>query len=679
MKTILRALVIAGCSLGILWGAKTHVTAITKLEGAAYDMRLRSFPPTTTPRDDIVMIWLDEATMQPLPYRSPIPRDFLATLTDRLAAARPKLVAFDIFFKDPSFAQADASFAKTLQTLSAYAVVPQRESGAVDLPLPLFQEALAGVGLADLPFNPFDATIRSAELSFETEQGAFSSIAAELFEAVTGTNALSAVADASQWLYLGPLRLTPFMDEQKRIAIRFAGPPSTPGSPDNRFKIYSATLVAKGLIPAAWLQEKIILVGAGYEDLKDAFLTPYFARSTQFARMNGVEIHANILSSLLSGQLYYTFTPLQQWIILFVIVFGMSWAAIAISPWRTACVYALLVISIVSIGIFLFRSRGIIVPLVLPLFGTTISMGLGIGWKALTEGKQKRWIKGVFSHYVPPQVVERMMEKPELLKLGGEERIVTSFFSDVASFTSISERMDPTTLVKFLNEYLGKMNAILFEQGGTIDKYEGDAIIAFWNAPLDVAGHEAAAVRSALLIQKASQEVSEVWRERAGREVVTRIGLNTGRAVVGNMGSEDRFDYTAIGDTINLASRLEGTNKFYGTRVMCSELTAKELGNEFVIRPVDRVRVKGKSEPVLLYDVVGFTANIPSGILDNLLTPYKKAFVEFEMRKIKEATATIALALKASPDDGPALDLQKRIRRAEQSPDWDLITDLESK
>ena len=212
-----------------------------------------------------------------------------------------------------------------------------------------------------------------------------------------------------------------------------------------------------------------------------------------------------------------------------------------------------------------------------------------------------------------------------------------------------------------------------------MDKYEGDAIIAFFNAPLDVPGHQAAALSAALGIQRASAEVSRAWEARLGSAVATRVGIATGPAVVGNMGSEGRFDYTAIGDTINLASRLEGTNKFYGTRVMASEETVAGAGKGFVARPVDRVRVKGKTKPILLYEVMGAEDEMERERMEGLVAPYLKAYRHFEERRTVEAQAILAKVLARYPEDAASQGLIARCERAEREPAWDLVTDLQAK
>jgi adenylate cyclase len=678
-RLLLRALAIAIVSTLLAWGVM-HIRAARDIEEMTFDIRVLAFAPETHASDKVVMVWLDEETMRALPYRSPIPRDFLAKLHLKILKAEPWLVAYDIFFKDPSFPNADREFIDALEEGAAYAIVPRRSDGKVDMPLPEFNEALTGVGLADLPFNPFDATVRKARFSFDTDRGPMDSYAAMIFRGASGIDAATSIREQAKAPGFGPISATPYVGDDD-VYIRFAGPPGMIGGERNAFKIYSAKLVEKGLVPEAWLKDKIVLVGASYEDLKDAFLTPYYARVTDYARMTGTEIHANIVSSLLTNQFYFVLRPWQAVAWTFMMALVISIAVVLVSPWRSAVVFVLTIAASMAAAVWAFRSGATVFPVVSPIAGGLISFGTGLGWRALAEGRQKRFIKGVFARYVPAAVVERMTENPALLKLGGETRTVTSLFTDIASFTSISERMDPETLVKFLNDYLGRMNEVLFRNGATLDKYEGDAIIAFFNAPLDVAEHELAAARSALGIKRASREISEGWREQCGREIVTRAGINTGKAVVGNMGSEGRFDYTAIGDTINLASRLEGANKFFDTVIMASEATVAKIDLDVIVRPLDRVRVKGKAEPITLYEIVGEKVDLKdeTELLKALIEPYKEAFSLLQSRRVDEAKIVLYEIRKKFPDDGPTREMINRCDRAITEPDWDLVTDLLSK
>jgi len=251
---------------------------------------------------------------------------------------------------------------------------------------------------------------------------------------------------------------------------------------------------------------------------------------------------------------------------------------------------------------FLLYIPGLWLPLVAVEIGVLLSL---IGSNVLgyaTEGKQRKFIKGAFSQYLSPTVIDQLIAQPDRLKLGGERRELTIFFSDIQGFTTISESLSPEELTHLLNDYLSEMTDIIQQEGGTIDKYEGDAIIAFWNAPVPYEDHPVRAVRAALRCQSRLAELRPGFTERCGREIYMRIGLNSGPAVVGNMGSKTRFDYTMLGDAVNLAARLEGINKQFGTYTMISRSTRQGSGAAFPVRELSRVRVVGKNEPVTVYE-----------------------------------------------------------------------------
>lgn len=223
------------------------------------------------------------------------------------------------------------------------------------------------------------------------------------------------------------------------------------------------------------------------------------------------------------------------------------------------------------------------------------------------QGKQKRFIQSAFSQYLSPKLIEKLIDNPELLKLGGEKKRLSIMFSDIQSFTTLSENMNPEQLTMMLNEYLSEMSRMIIESGGTIDKYIGDAIVAFWNAPTDVKNHAAIAVTTCLKYQKKLRDLNEVFLTKYGKEIFARIGLNTGDAVVGNMGSDLRFDYSMFGDSVNLASRLEGLNKQFGTYFICSEQTkleAESYLNDVYWQTMGTIIVVGKTETIKIYEPI---------------------------------------------------------------------------
>ncbi|MFW5857858.1 MAG: adenylate/guanylate cyclase domain-containing protein, partial [Planctomycetota bacterium] len=217
-------------------------------------------------------------------------------------------------------------------------------------------------------------------------------------------------------------------------------------------------------------------------------------------------------------------------------------------------------------------------------------------------GREARFVRDAFSHYLAPDVVETLVSRPDALRLGGERRTLTVLFSDVRGFTTLSEGMAPDALAAFLNEYMTAMTGIVMEQKGTVDKFIGDAIMAFWGAPLPNPAHARDAVSASLTMLRRLDGLREEWRRRGLPDIDIGIGINTGEMTVGNMGSDSRFDYTVIGDNVNLASRLEGLNKPYGTRLLVTEATRAALGEGVCCRRIDRVRVKGKAEPVAIYE-----------------------------------------------------------------------------
>ena len=318
----------------------------------------------------------------------------------------------------------------------------------------------------------------------------------------------------------------------------------------------------------------------------------------------GVEIHAAALDNLLHQDWV---RPQPKIMIIFLLIFFSLLVSLLISLLTRVWLQGLSLLVLLALppGVaWLGFSLGFWVEVVVLEEVIVLGFILASLLNYAFEGRQRRFIRSVFSHYLSPQVIEKIVEEPSRLRLGGESREITSFFSDLAGFTSISETMTPEELVSFLNELLTEITDIILEEGGTLDKYEGDAIIAFWNAPLEQPDHALRAGRAALRAQRRLEELRPALKEKYGKDVFMRIGLNSGPAVVGNMGSRRRFDYTAIGDTVNLASRLEGACKIYRVPILIGETTAILVRQELLLREVDVVRVVGKTTPVRIYEII---------------------------------------------------------------------------
>jgi adenylate cyclase len=283
----------------------------------------------------------------------------------------------------------------------------------------------------------------------------------------------------------------------------------------------------------------------------------------------------------------------------------------------------------------------------------------------------------VFRHYLSPDVIDRVLEDPSLLRLGGEKRIITSFFSDVAGFTSISESLSPEELVNLLNDFLSEMTDIILSYAGTLDKYEGDAIIAFWNAPLDQPDHALRACRAALECQKRLEELRPKFAQKSGHELFMRVGLNSGPAVVGNMGSHSRFDYTAMGDTINMASRLEGACKHYSVPILVGDTTFQMTKDAITAREVDLIRVVGKSKPERVYQILEEKSQDSQDMQENVATFHQAIDLYRNMRW--DDALNLFRKIK---DDKLSAVYVSRIEQLKQNPppgDWAGVYDLTQK
>jgi len=390
------------------------------------------------------------------------------------------------------------------------------------------------------------------------------------------------------------------IDRNGRAVLRYRGPSGT-------HKAYSAAAVLQSQIrilngekptiqnPAAF-KDKFVLFGYSAPGLYDLRSAPTGGVYT------GVEIHATMLDNFLSGD-FMRITPLWLTIlgvVLFAVAGGFA-ASVFSTPLgnvTTSAIFISLPVGL-SLGAYIY---GFWLPLVVIEAAVVLALALALVLNYATEGRQKLFIKNAFKQYLSPAVIEQLLQNPERLKLGGERRVLSIFFSDLEGFTSISEGLDPETLTNLLNEYLSAMTDIIHEEGGTVDKYEGDAIIAFWNAPLAVSDHAVRVVQAALRCQDKLAELRPAFKQRIGKNMFMRIGINTGPAVVGNMGSRTRFDYTMLGDAVNLAARLEGINKQFGTYTMISQSTLELMGGAFAARELARVAVVGRKEPVTVYE-----------------------------------------------------------------------------
>lgn len=471
------------------------------------------------------------------------------------------------------------------------------------------------------------------------------------------------------FIQLGKIALP--TDEQGKLLINFYGPGHT-------FPHYSLSDMLLQKIPPGTFRDKIVLLGftsAIYQDLHSI--------SFEQDSYPGVEVHATIIENILRQD----FLTKPEWTILLnaliILLLGIV-LGIALhrsSPYQgTAIALAcLLIVAALAYAVFLFYR--IWLNVTFPLFFIVIDYLMIVTHKYFTEERRKKQIKQVFQHYVSPRIVDQILENVEELKLGGERKQLTVFFSDIRGFTTISETLTPEELVRFLNEYLSAMTKIVLAYDGTVDKYIGDAIMAFYGAPIQQADHAVKACRTALDMIARLNKLDGAWKIRDLPPIRIGIGMNTGEMSIGNMGSEERFEYTVMGDHVNLASRLEGLTKEYGTDIVMSQFTYEVIRNEpFIIRELDSVRVKGKREPVTIYELKGY--GVADERTSTLLEMFADGLKAYKNRQWEQAIKAFQEIVRLHPDDGPSQTYNTRCKEFMQNPppgDWDGVFDMKMK
>jgi adenylate cyclase len=393
-----------------------------------------------------------------------------------------------------------------------------------------------------------------------------------------------------------------------------------------------------------------------------------------------VGTHAAVINTILQEDFLTELPMAISLAVALVITLLLALAIRTLAPLPAMLTGGGFILGTLGAGILLFVMRGWYLPMTAPLlmvFLTFLSVSVIKFLK--TEG-EKSFLRNAFGHYLSNDVINQLIDDPDRLNLGGEKKELTAMFTDIKGFSTISEQLDPTDLVKLLNHYLTGMSDIILDLRGTIDKYEGDAIIAFFGAPVDYDEHPWRAAMSAIRMKRMEQELNERFLadKLAPSPLQTRIGINTGQMVVGNMGTLQKMDYTIMGNAVNLAARLEGVNKQYGTWILISETTCKDLGEEFVTRKLDRVRVVGINNPVRLFELIEEPDRIDERTGEGLEI-FNRALDQFEAWEWDAALKSFTQVQQLIPGDGPSLFFSERAKKFLKTPppaDWDGVFNL---
>lgn len=536
------------------------------------------------------------------------------------------------------------------------------EAVAVEKNIPEISEAVSLTGYFNTLPDP-DGIVRRAPLAVRYGDAIYPHLSVEAVRKyLDAPNAVINVADYGvKSINIGELEIP--VDERGYLIINYRGPQKT-------FPHYSVADVLSGDVPTGTFKDRIVLIGATATGISDMRAAPFAGT------FPGVEIHANIIDTMLRGD----FVHRPDWVVLFdmlaILLPGiiLSVALPRLGALPTAAVTLAMAGAYILLNGYAFRSMGLWMIEVYPVFTIFFVSGGVMVFQFMTAEKKRRQTREAFSRYVAPPLVEEIARSPEKLVLGGEERRLTVLFSDIRGFTSIAEGLSPQVLVRLMNSYFTPMTDVILESGGTIDKYMGDSIMAFWGAPVWYPDHASKACKGALMMREKLFQLKDTWRGMRVRELDIGIGISTGTLTVGNMGSATRFDYTVIGDTVNLGSRLESLNKIYGTHIIVPKYTYEDVKDEFVFRELDLLKVKGKKLPVKIYELMGERGD--GGDLDKIAGLFAEGLDAYRRRDWDTAEVYFKTVLEFTPNDGPSRTFMKRVevlRRLGVPDDWDGI------
>ncbi len=679
-------MLLIGFVAGVLAGALQvlHVAGpLRAVEASAQDLALRARTPesylqvpgegqvavTRDPRDAIVLVAIDEKTIAELgAYNGGYPRQLMAELVEQLLTGPARAIALDIGFFEPT--SDDQALATALDHARQ---VPTRV-------------VLAGVGLGSTEQGRYSAGLLPVETLRARSDVGLSNVqpdergtirAMPLLADVQGverpTFGLAAVAaylrrpqpvDARRADEVEVAGRRVPVDQQSAVRINFFGPPY------RTFPTLSLVDVLKGRAnPDQW-RGKLVLVGAsGAAGLADDYWTPVSVDS----KMAGVEIHANVAATLLSTQFL---REAPQWvevglIVVLAVVVALLAGRLPIALATTATVVVLGAAA--AITLWVFFARGLQLPLANPMLGGVTAFIGTIAWRVAFEQRQARALQKALASVIPPSVAQEIARAPQRVKLGGERRTITLLFTDLADFTTYSESVPAETVSRMVSDYLAAMTQVVFDYGGTVDKFVGDEVMALWNAPLDDPAHARHACEAALTMQSALARLNEAWHEHGIAPQRMRIGIHTGVVSVGNMGTAQRFAYTALGDNVNLAARLEPLNKEYGTSVCVSAATLHEAGDGFATRFLDLVAVKGKRTPVAVYELLGRSREVDCA---GFVQEFEAGVKLYQAREFARAAEKFRAAMSAAPKgvDAPsALYIERcaQLQADPPGPEWD--------
>jgi len=610
----------------IAWGALS-LPPVRDAEHWLADLRLIRLSPPEPRHEEIVVLAISEETLEELPYRSPLDRGFLATVLEGLMDDGARAIGIDLLFDQPTDPDKDRRLVQTLATSPVPVVVawvdrPREARFMTERQRAFFHRfrEASGVqaGLVTL-HKDGRGVVRWQNPGLGADDGGAAGFARAVARA-TGEE---------------------FFPGDPTIAYR------APPQDGKAFAEYALRPALAGRFPPApWVKDRIVLIGA-VRPFEDRHLTPWASLHGEgLGAWPGIVIHAHALAQLLDHR--EAAVP-PAWLDgLLILLASLAALGLALTDWRllNKLVAGILLVSGYWFAMALwYRHGGPLVALLMPSLAFAATLGLIMSLQGQRFRQQQQFLEQAFSCYVAPQVVAELKRDPRRLRLGGEKRDLTLLFTDIAGFTGLSESLAPEQLSQIMNQYLDGMVEILFQHGGTLDKFVGDALVALFGAPGAQHDHPDRAVRCGLAMDRFAEDFRSGQAERGIRLGVTRIGIHSGPAAVGNFGASRQFNYTALGDTVNTAARLEGASKFLGTRILVSADTARRCPG-LTFRPAAELVLKGKQTGLLCVEPV------PAGaaLLDTTVD-YREAFDCLADGRISEARQRLEALRVRYPED----------------------------
>ncbi len=665
------------------------------LEHKFYDLRFEVRGELSMVNSDIVIVAIDDQTFATLKRKWPFPRAYFARVLRNLNAAGAKLIVVDVEFTEDSILNPDEDrrLVEATQDVGnvVYAGKIAIEFGRNNVlnryifdPIDPLLNAGATWGFTNVSHD-LDGFIRKYIL-FQFYGGKiYLPLAIEAVRVLKNIDNRDIKVYFQDNFFLGSLEIPKYSFDS--MLINYFGPTRT-------FPTYSFASVLDDADfnlghdedtnifeihkQAGIFKDKIVLIGVSAEELQDNQFTPFFDYDGKKRKMPGVEMHANALNAIITNN-HVRAAPFY---VEFIILVLLSVIAMILSkmskPHRGIIGLGVIVVVFVTLVFILFMQFHIWMQIITHLVVMIFSFGFHITHRVFNEQREKGIYRKTFQQYVAQSVVDTMLNTGEIPTFGGERRLLTVLFSDIRSFTTFSEKYKPEFVVKHLSEYLSTMVKIIFRHDGTLDKFVGDEIMALYGAPYYFDNHAERACVTALDMLDELRYLQKRWQQKKVEGFQIGIGINTGKMIVGNLGSAQLFDYTVIGDEVNLGARLENANKFYHTNIIISEATYRCVNGNTIARMLDIVRVKGKTKPVKIYEMLGIYS-IPSQDKELLIDAFAYAVELFHARRWFLALKQFQQILRYYPHDGPSrVYIRRCLDFLEQSPpdNWDGIFKL---